>query len=96
MEEITVDGDERRQEAQAYQIKFIWTFRATMIDKSEVISNRLHISGLTPAISFDDLSRCFGSFGSVTTLDGLGQLDTLGQPRKFACHPPPYYKISIV
>ncbi|KAH9040313.1 hypothetical protein EDB83DRAFT_2524312 [Lactarius deliciosus] len=55
-----------------------------MTDKSEVISKRLHISGLTPAISFDDLSRRLGSFGSVTALDGLGKLDALGQPRKFA------------
>ncbi|KAI9448860.1 hypothetical protein BJY52DRAFT_1428421 [Lactarius psammicola] len=50
----------------------------------EVISKRLHVSGLTPAISFDDLSRRLGSFGSVTALDGLGKLDALGQPRKFA------------
>jgi hypothetical protein len=50
----------------------------------ELISKRLHISGLTPAISFDDLSRRLGSFGSVTALDGLGKLDAVGQPRKFA------------
>ncbi|KAI9440989.1 hypothetical protein H4582DRAFT_1940792 [Lactarius indigo] len=55
-----------------------------MTDKSEVVSKRLHISGLTPAISFDDLSRRLGSFGSITALDGLGKLDALGQPRKFA------------
>ena len=48
------------------------------------IIKRLHISGLTPAISSDDLSRRLGTFGSVTALDGLGKLDPLGQPRKFA------------
>jgi hypothetical protein len=52
--------------------------------ENSIISKRLHISGLTPAISFDDLSRRLGSFGSVTALDGLGKLDALGQPRKFA------------
>ncbi|KAH9995412.1 hypothetical protein BJV74DRAFT_883926 [Russula compacta] len=48
------------------------------------ITKRLHISGLTPAISSDDLSRRLGTFGSVTALDGQGKLDALGQPRKFA------------
>ncbi|KAN0127685.1 hypothetical protein V8E53_014525 [Lactarius tabidus] len=55
-----------------------------MPENSLIISKRLHISGLTPAISFDDLSRRLGSFGSVTALDGLGKLDAVGQPRKFA------------
>ena len=45
---------------------------------------RLHISGLTPAISYDDLSHRLGTFGSVIALDGFGKLDALGQPRKFA------------
>lgn len=56
----------------------------TMPENNDLISKRLHISGLTPAISFDDLSRRLGSFGSVTVVDGLGKLDGLGQPRKFA------------
>ncbi|KAH9964306.1 hypothetical protein BJV74DRAFT_799681 [Russula compacta] len=47
------------------------------------ITKRLHISGLTPAISSDDLSRRLGTFGSVTSIDGQGKLDALGQPRKF-------------
>jgi len=51
---------------------------------SQLISKRLHVSGLTPAISSHDLSRRLGSFGSVTSLDGLGKLDALGQPRNFA------------
>ncbi|KAI0262370.1 hypothetical protein BC834DRAFT_845144 [Gloeopeniophorella convolvens] len=51
---------------------------------AELVTKRLHISGLTPAITADDLSRRLGTFGSVTALDGLGKLDVLGQPRRFA------------
>lgn len=50
----------------------------------EPLTKRILISGLTPTITQDDLSRRLGSFGSVTALDGLGALDALGQPRKFA------------
>jgi hypothetical protein len=50
----------------------------------ELITKRLLISGLTPAISSNDLSRRIGTFGSVTALDGLGKLDALDQPRNFA------------
>ncbi|KAI0057367.1 hypothetical protein BV25DRAFT_1831197 [Artomyces pyxidatus] len=50
----------------------------------DLVTKRLHVSGLTPAISFDDISRRLGSFGSVTSLDGFGKLDGLGQPRKYA------------
>ena len=87
MEENTVDGDESSlrqgvKMALAYQIHALYSM--TMTDGSKIISKRLHISGLTPAISSDDLSRRLGSFGSVTALDGLGKLDALGQPRKFA------------
>ncbi|PSS31119.1 hypothetical protein PHLCEN_2v2343 [Hermanssonia centrifuga] len=49
----------------------------------EIITKRLHVSGLTPAITPTDLSQKLGSFGTVTALDGFGQLDGLGQPRKF-------------
>lgn len=49
----------------------------------ELITKRLHVSGLTPAISPTDLSQKLGSFGSVKSLDGFGQLDGLGEPRKF-------------
>ena len=49
----------------------------------EVIVKRLHISGLTPAISPTDLSQRLGSFGTVKALDEFGKLDALGQPRKF-------------
>ncbi len=48
------------------------------------ITKRLHVSGLTTAISYHDLERRLATFGSVTALDGLGELDALGQPRKFA------------
>jgi hypothetical protein len=51
---------------------------------SEVITKRLHVSGLTAALSSHDLERRLAAFGSVTALDGFGKLDALGQPRKFA------------
>ncbi|OBZ74192.1 putative endoplasmic reticulum metallopeptidase 1 [Grifola frondosa] len=50
----------------------------------EIVTKRLHISGLTPAITPADLAQRLTSFGSVKALDGFGQLDALGQPRKFA------------
>ncbi|KAH9951136.1 hypothetical protein B0H21DRAFT_719729 [Amylocystis lapponica] len=49
----------------------------------ETITKRLHVSGLTPAITPADLSKRLGSFGTVTALDGFGLLDGVGQPRKF-------------
>lgn len=49
----------------------------------EVVVKRIHVSGLTPAITPADLSQKLGSFGNVKALDGFGQLDGLGQPRKF-------------
>ena len=45
---------------------------------------RLHISGLTPQITADDLIRRFSSFGTVKALDGLGKRDALGDPRPYA------------
>ena len=50
----------------------------------ELITKRLHVSGLTAALSSHDLERRLATFGSVTALDGFGKLDALGQPRKFA------------
>ncbi|KAI0676098.1 hypothetical protein C8Q78DRAFT_1075035 [Trametes maxima] len=50
----------------------------------EVITKRIHVSGLTPAITAKDLNTRLGSFGTVKALDGLGDLDAVGQPRKFA------------
>ncbi|KZT10196.1 uncharacterized protein LAESUDRAFT_756380 [Laetiporus sulphureus 93-53] len=49
----------------------------------EVITKRLHVSGLTPAITPADLSQRLSGFGTVKALDGFGLLDALGQPRKF-------------
>jgi hypothetical protein len=51
---------------------------------SELISKRLHISGLTAALSSHDLERRLAAFGTVIALDGFGKLDAVGQPRKFA------------
>ncbi|KAI0741329.1 hypothetical protein C8Q80DRAFT_1259810 [Daedaleopsis nitida] len=50
----------------------------------EVITKRIHISGLTPAITAKDLTDRFTSFGTVTSIDGFGKLDGVGQPRKYA------------
>ncbi|KAI5990532.1 hypothetical protein F5J12DRAFT_966560 [Pisolithus orientalis] len=51
---------------------------------AEVVTKRLHISGLTPSITSSDIHRRLSAFGSVTSLDGFGQLDALGDPRPFA------------
>ncbi|KAF8224863.1 hypothetical protein L208DRAFT_1444296 [Tricholoma matsutake] len=48
-----------------------------------VITKRLHVSGLTPAITVNDLNQRLSSFGTVNFLDGFGLLDGLEQPRKF-------------
>lgn len=52
--------------------------------ESELITKRLHISGLTPSITAAELSRRLSTFGTVKGLDGFGKLDALDQPRKFA------------
>ncbi|KAI0792206.1 hypothetical protein C8Q75DRAFT_754886 [Abortiporus biennis] len=49
----------------------------------DIITKRLHVSGLTPAITVADLSQKLGSFGSIKALDGFGKFDALGEPRKF-------------
>ena len=49
----------------------------------EVVTKRLHVSGLTPAIRPEDLSQKLASFGTVKALDVFGTVDGLGQPRKF-------------
>ncbi|KAI6000423.1 hypothetical protein F5J12DRAFT_260771 [Pisolithus orientalis] len=51
---------------------------------SEVVTQRLHISGLTPSITPSDIHRRLSAFGSVKSLDGFGKLDALGDPRPFA------------
>ncbi|CAE6445607.1 hypothetical protein ACGC1H_003889 [Rhizoctonia solani] len=47
-------------------------------------TTRLHISGLTPSISASDLKQRFSTFGDVRDVDGVGKLDGVGRPRKFA------------
>ncbi|KAJ1306461.1 hypothetical protein OPQ81_007464 [Rhizoctonia solani] len=47
-------------------------------------TTRLHISGLTPSISASDLKQRFSTFGEVSDVDGVGKLDGVGRPRKFA------------
>ncbi|KZV96763.1 hypothetical protein EXIGLDRAFT_732325 [Exidia glandulosa HHB12029] len=47
-------------------------------------STRLHISGLTPSISQQDIASKLASFGTVHAVDGFGALDGNGDPRKFA------------
>ncbi|PCH44599.1 hypothetical protein WOLCODRAFT_133309 [Wolfiporia cocos MD-104 SS10] len=53
------------------------------MDDSETIIKRIHISGLTPSITPEDLSKRLGTFGTVKALDGFGKLDALGDPRKY-------------
>ncbi|KAF5362106.1 hypothetical protein D9756_002109 [Leucocoprinus leucothites] len=48
------------------------------------VTKRLHISGLTPSVSKQDLTQRLSTFGNVKSLDGLGALDAVGQPKKFA------------
>ena len=54
------------------------------MDDSQVMTKRIHISGLTPAITAKDLSDRLASFGTVKSIDGFGLLDGVGKPRKFA------------
>ncbi|KAF9649970.1 hypothetical protein BDM02DRAFT_3179499 [Thelephora ganbajun] len=53
-------------------------------DPNAVVKKRLHIAGLTPAVSASDLSQRLGTFGTVIAVDGVGALDGLGRPRPFA------------
>jgi len=45
--------------------------------------SRLHISGLTPALTPEDLAKRLSSFGTVKSVDGFGLVDAVGEPRKF-------------
>ncbi|KAL1735049.1 hypothetical protein EV714DRAFT_280673 [Schizophyllum commune] len=51
---------------------------------SETTVKRIHISGITPNISHDDLKQRLSTFAKVSALDGLGAKDSLGAPRRFA------------
>ncbi|KAF7370177.1 hypothetical protein MSAN_00648300 [Mycena sanguinolenta] len=59
------------------------------MSSSTSIAKRLHISFTpsVPANGADELARSltahFGKFGSVKSVDGLGELDGVGMPRKF-------------
>ncbi|KAJ3516997.1 hypothetical protein NLJ89_g782 [Agrocybe chaxingu] len=55
-----------------------------MTTTDTLITKRIIVSGLTPAITADDISRRLSSFGTVKATDGFGLLDGVGQPRKFA------------
>ncbi|KAI0321223.1 hypothetical protein OF83DRAFT_371906 [Amylostereum chailletii] len=50
----------------------------------ELVTARIHISGLTPAITKDELLGRLRAFGTVASLDGFGEHDALCQRRKFA------------
>lgn len=56
----------------------------TQVLMTDTISKRLHISGLTPQVTSEDLTKRLSSFGKVQALDGVGKLDALGRPRPFA------------
>jgi len=56
-------------------------------DPSGVVSKRLHVAGLTPAVSASDLSQRLGTFGTVIAVDDIGVLDGFGRPRPFAMSP---------
>ena len=62
--------------------KFIILLHPAMATDA-VITKRLIISGLTPAITKDDISKRLSSFGTVKATDGFGLVDGIGQPRKF-------------
>jgi hypothetical protein len=47
------------------------------------ITKRLHVSGLTPALSPADLSQRLSNFGTVKAIDGFGLQNGVGLPRKF-------------
>ncbi|KAL1746754.1 hypothetical protein HDZ31DRAFT_61947 [Schizophyllum fasciatum] len=47
-------------------------------------TKRLHISGITPNISHDDLKQRLSTFAKVNALEGLGATDAVGAPRRFA------------
>ncbi|KAF9528974.1 hypothetical protein CPB83DRAFT_853538 [Crepidotus variabilis] len=49
----------------------------------EPLTKRVIISGLTPAITVEDITRRLGSFGTVKAADGFGLPNGLGEPRNF-------------
>jgi len=55
-----------------------------LITMEPTVIKRLHISGLTSSISQQDLFQRLSTFANVRSIDGLGTLNAVGQPRKFA------------
>lgn len=52
-----------------------------------VVSKRLIISGLTPAIDPEALSKRLSNFGTVHSLTGVGRLDANGKTTEFLNYP---------
>lgn len=63
-----------------------YTISCLLIRYSYLLIQRraLHISGLTPSITSNDLLSRFQSFGKVISFDGFGEHDVNGHKRKFA------------
>lgn len=65
-----------------------------MADADAIVSKRLIISGLTPAIDANKLAQRLSSFGHVHSLVGVGMLDSNGEctfpssNRELTCKPP--------
>ncbi|KAG9048809.1 hypothetical protein FS837_012011 [Tulasnella sp. UAMH 9824] len=55
-----------------------------MATQPSLRDKRIIVSGLTPAISAQDIRLRFAPFGTVKAVDGVGLLDGNGDPRKFA------------
>jgi hypothetical protein len=51
------------------------------MDQDQIVTKRLHVSGLTPAITQSDLAQGLASFGTIESLDGFGKFDAVGRPR---------------
>jgi hypothetical protein len=56
---------------------------AQLFTMDEPVTKRLIISGLTPSITAEDISRRLTTFGTVKAADGFGLPDGLGNPRSF-------------
>lgn len=57
---------------------------AMLSTADETVTKRLHISGLTRQIAYNDLQTRLSSFGTVKAVDGLGKLDANGDLRPYA------------
>ncbi|KAG0143137.1 hypothetical protein CROQUDRAFT_49227 [Cronartium quercuum f. sp. fusiforme G11] len=54
-----------------------------MSNTSDQRQYRLHISGLAPSVSAEDMANRFAAFGTVIAVDGIGKLDVNGHPLKY-------------